>query len=51
MVDMLLYLGLEYGWEAETEELHGAGVPPVLLLPVSLVRFRQLAQDLHVCHK
>ena len=47
------YLGLEDGREAEAEELHGAGVPPVLLLPVSLIRLRQLAQDLHiiVCHK
>jgi hypothetical protein len=47
------YLGLEDGREAEAEELHGAGVPPVLLLPVSLIRLRQLAQDLQiiVCHK
>jgi len=46
------YLGLEDGREAEAEELHGAGVPPVLLLPVSLVGLRQLTEDLHIiCHK
>jgi hypothetical protein len=45
-VKLNYYLGLEDGWEAETEELHRAGVPSVLLLPVSLVRLRQLTQDL-----
>jgi len=48
----MCYLGLEDGREAEAEELHGAGVPPVLLLPVSLVGLRQLTEDLHIiCHK
>jgi hypothetical protein len=43
VVKLNYYLGLEDGWE---EELHGARVPSVLLLPVSLVRLRQLTQDL-----
>jgi hypothetical protein len=46
VVKLNYYLGLEDGWEAETEELHEARVPSVLLLPVSLVRLRQLTQDL-----
>lgn len=54
LLDAYRYLGPEDGRDAEAEELHGAGVPPVLLLPVSLVRLRQLAEDLHahtcMCH-
>jgi hypothetical protein len=48
VLDAHRYLGTKDGRDAEAEELHGAGVPPVLLLPVSLVRLRQLAEDLHI---
>jgi hypothetical protein len=48
VLDAHPYLGPKDGRDAEAEELHGAGVPPVLLLPVSLVRLRQLAEDLHI---
>lgn len=43
-----MYLRSYDSWETKAKKLHRPRMPPMLLLPVSFIRFRKFTEDLKI---